>query len=375
MESPSSSAFSIIFDEAINSLPSIHKHSKSASVLPGFRKQGKGQTHRVVRGSPSLPSPTPDGFSRATMITQLVEETSNKSKTVRPFQKLMTNCADLQGSVVDSWKAASINITKSRSSFSSLSLKVGGERRKTTWNQGPSYLTGKNKINAVLALKSDEKISKDLKVARALLETQQADEHVYLTLKDLSTKNTIDYLRLNRRSFGSKKNKAFIVSERTSPKQSGCASPRRRNSMDELLLDEIEEYRKEKVPDVILELDKLPQKFRALAVQEQEKLFKEIGHMSPLNQLVLNHSKKYMPRLRSQLNFRRNSQLAAKMNKIHPSPEVIQKAVALMLSRTPNARPQDSLMELIQKDYDPIDFKHKMKMESLLRKRFRGAKL
>mmetsp|Transcript_26156 Transcript_26156/g.46526 ORF Transcript_26156/g.46526 Transcript_26156/m.46526 type:complete len:393 (+) Transcript_26156:4995-6173(+) len=390
-ETPGSSAFTIVFDEAGDVKSKFTFLSEVETLKPHPSKTSKVHSKYLSRRSScsSLNSPSPDGLTRAYSHSSLMskegdskamqsESSIKDSTTMKPFQALITQCSKLQGSVVNSWQEASSNISTSRSSFSNLSKKVGS-RVPTSWNQSAVYLSGKDKIKAILAQQTAQKIGKHVTVVKSVLEDPGCKEHIYLSPKDLNSKNILQLLQINRRSFGGKKPPKLRLSERSSPENTK-RTERRRESMDEVLMKEIEEYKKDMLPQIDIDFNELPKKFRAAAIAEQERLFSELELMSPLNQLILKQRKKFMPRLRSQLNYRRNAQLEARMEKIHPSKQVVERAVGLMLSRTSMPKPL-TFSDLptpkheAEAEYEPIDFTHKLRMETLLRKKFRGTQL
>lgn len=387
-KSPTSSGYTLVFDDDgnvqskftfLSEVQTLKLPSNQLSPPSKFLRRRSSLSHF------SLSSDLSRQHSKSSLT---IEENDIKvspseggmkdSSTVKPFQTLITECSKLQGSVMNSWQEASSNISTSRCSFTNLGKKVG-EKEQTSWNQSTTYLKGKHKIKAILAQKTAQKIGTHVNVVKSVLDAPDCKEHIYVSPKDLNSKNIFHLLQMNRRTFGGKKSNTLRLSERSSPERTKKAR-RRRESMDEVLIREIEEYKKDMMPTVEVDFDDLPKKFRQVAIQEQEKLFTQLELMSPLNQLILKQRKKFMPRLRSQLNYRRNAQLEARMDKIHPSQQVIKRAVELMLSRTSLPKPR-TLSEVTtpknepEANYERIDFTRRLEMEKLLRNKLRGTKL
>jgi hypothetical protein len=382
MQSRVTKAFTLEFDDygGVKSKQDFTRTFKSQSLrslhIPSHFSSTRDSSHITQETKASDPSVK---LRNAVSFVTELKETDNKSS--EPFSALISECSMLHSLAVSTWHEATSKIADCRQSFASLN-KLVGVKETTSWNTAAQYLRGKRKIKAVQAKKTKQNLAKHMKVIKSVLEDSDCEEHVYLSPKDLNTKNIFKLLQINRRSFGAKRSPGLRFSERTSPQP---CKPKgfMREPFDAVLMREIEEYKQAMLPELEIEYDDLRKKFRAVAVEEQEKLYSQLHQMSPLNQLVLRRKKKFIPRLRSQFNYRRNQQLDSLMDKIHPSQQVVERAVKLMLSRTPLPKlsgltsPKQTLSGLVtptkvgEFEGELLTLNDKVRLEALMRSKRR----
>lgn len=148
--------------------------------------------------------------------------------------------------------------------------------------------------------------------------------------KDLMSRKMLQMLAVNRRKFGEALPTNFKTHQkRIKPKLSN------RGNLEKCLREDIIEYTKLKVDcNFTPSLGKSPLKTRPLLISEQETLIEQMDQMTPLNQMVLNRAMKYGPIYRSQLNFKRNLEVAKRLEQIKPSKAVLIRAKSLSKPRS-----------------------------------------
>lgn len=251
-------------------------------------------------------------------------------RTPAKLSTVIQECNEVQESLMPIWQRASTAVSSKRK-------ELGATRQvlqavtddMNVWRSNAHYRSGREALDRRLQDQESQRDREDRALLSHLLGIQsQPSSPVRSDLTSIRSLRFAQKLRRHKRGFG--KGFGESIDLRASAPASPVASPVRTfkvESEEQALLKEIRLYR-------MMEMkgrdEKLPVYIEKTEAVSPTDLLKPEDAVTDLNRFIFRARGKYHTKSISDLNYKRRLMLESKMERIAPSPDVLQKAIMLM---------------------------------------------
>lgn len=278
--------------------------------------------------------------------------TEAKSSSHNILQKLISECSSLQESL-NTLKVKAVDVLSNSYSKLRQDDQHSSPNRfyeSKVYRKGKALLAAKTKVQTENCEQEHLKLVKSLMLVKDTARPSNGQKlpspKQFVTIKDLKTKKTSQLLAINRRKFG----ESVPLTLRLVEDKPIKPKLQLRGNLEDSLMRDVHKYNRNKTDlSFIAPSSRSPPKSRQVLANEQEQLFEQMEQMTPLNQLIISRSQKYRPKCSSQLNVRRNLEMARKYEMVKPSPEVLRRARSITRARQRDtSRDRQQLSKTVQ---------------------------